>query len=514
MASKEKKRPNSENDSVQSEFIRRFKMSPFLFIGTIVILVIIVIAFVFVPAIVPMDGFNINWDFGSYNKIPIKYVPGNHFARTLQILSNYSQSRNGDNNQLEIFQIWRLSFEEAVARIAVLEEMKQAGYTAPSEVVDREIVQLPRFQENGRFSATLYRQLDNSTRMSLWKQVQEEIAVERYQSDLMSLNAPSQEAAFISSMASPQRTFEMAAFPLSAYPDQEVISYITENPDLFRVTHLSIITITSNEREAQQVLASVRDGTAAFEDAARTQSKDGYAEKGGDMGIKMAYELIPEIPDAQERERVINLAKGEFSPIIKIPTGWAFFRAEDTPYPADTGDEALLGKIRTYIMYFERGRVEDWLIAEAENFITTVNESDFDTALYLKGIEKRNFGPLPVNYGDAELLPSLASFSVPELSGAALNESFWQAAFSTPLKTPSPPLVLGAYVAVLYPLEESAAPEDLIENIKNNYSSYLFTSSYLSGYIMPPNIRTFFLSNNKLEDRFEDSFLQYIWAPN
>ncbi|MDR2102254.1 MAG: SurA N-terminal domain-containing protein [Treponema sp.] len=513
MASKEKKLSAPEDNSIRSEFVRRFKANPFIFIGTLVILVIVIIAFVFVPAIVPgVGGLNADLRFGSYNKTPITYVQNGYFAQVRENIARYRQSSINDSNyQIMLYQIWREAFEETVIHTGMLDEMKQAGYTPPEEVVDREVAQLPQFLDNGRFSVSKYRELDNTTRILLWRQVQESIAKEHYSADMTDLKISSAETAFIGGMASPKRTFDMAVFPLSSYPDTEVTAYAAANAGLFRVTHLSVITVSSGEGEAQKILDSIKDGTTTFEDAARTYSLDAYAERGGDMGVKMVYELSTEIPGTEEREQVIGTARGEYSPIVKVPSGWAFFRVEETPYPADTADSSLLEKIRTYMTNFERGKIEDWFINEARNLITLSGELGFSEALVQKGIEKRNFGPLPLNYGGdtlyydgSGLFTALASFSVTELSSADTNENFWQEAFFTPLNTPSNPLVLGNNVVVLYPLEETAEDEEAVDSIKTIYSSY-----WLS-YITSNSLRSYFLQSDKLEDRFYEAFTKYI----
>jgi hypothetical protein len=513
MALKEKKLPSQEDNSIRSEFIRRFKVNPFIFIGTIVILVIVIIAFVFVPAIVPgAGGMSVDLRFGAYNKTPISYVPNGYFAQVRENISRYRQSSiNEGNYQIMLYQIWREAFDETVIHTGMLDEIKKAGYTPPAEVVDREVAQLPQFQDNGRFSVSKYRELDNTTRMSLWRQVQENIAKERYNADVLDLKISSEETAFIGAMASPKRTVDMALFPLSSYPDTEVAAYAADNANLFRVTHLSVITVGSGEQETQRILDSVKDGTITFEDAARTYSLDSYAERGGDMGIKMAYELSTEIPEPGDRERVIGTARGEYTSLVKVPSGWAFFRAEESPYPADTGDTALLERVRGYMTNFERGRIEDWLIAEARNLISLSGDIGFNEALSQKALEKRSFGPLPLNYGgDAlyysglSLFTALASFSVSELSSADTNENFWQAAFFTPLNTPSSPLVLGNYVVVLYPLEEIPEDEAAIDTLKTIYSSY-----WLS-YTTSSRLRSYFLQSNKLEDRFYETFAKYV----
>ncbi|MDR2397631.1 MAG: peptidylprolyl isomerase, partial [Spirochaetaceae bacterium] len=68
MASKIKKTGGPAGDAPAAEFLRRFKTHPFLFLGTIIVLVIVIVAFVFVPAIVPSAGAQVDLSFGSYNK--------------------------------------------------------------------------------------------------------------------------------------------------------------------------------------------------------------------------------------------------------------------------------------------------------------------------------------------------------------------------------------------------------------------------------------------------------------
>jgi hypothetical protein len=506
MASRGKKNPAPAGNSAKEEFIRRFKANPFVFIGTVIVLIIVIIAFVLVP-IVPSGelGRAMDLNFGSYNKEPINYIPGGYFAQVQRNLEEYQRSSiNESNYQMMTYQIWRTAFEETVIHTGVLLEMKAAGYTVPVKEVDREMAQLPIFQENGRFSPALYQARDDNTRLTLWRQIAESLSDERYRSDIMGLLKPAPEAAFIGRMALPTRTFDMTFFSAEDYPDSEVIAYGEEHSDLFRGVHLSKITITSSEREVQKILTSIKAGTSTFEEAAATQSQDGYAEKSGDMGIKLFHELSAEVPGAEDREKLLALEKGEYSDIIKLDSGWAFFRAEDAVAPMDLGDPATLEKIRTYIREFERGRMEDWAIARAEEFIAHVQESGFEGALIERSLEKRHFGPISVNYGEVDLFNTLSTLSIGELAGAATDENFWKTAFSTPLNTPSAPLVLGSYALVLFPLEENEADETVSQNIESLLSSYWLSSN------MEQTLRSFFLNNEKFEDRFFDTFLKYF----
>jgi hypothetical protein len=508
MAFRGKKTPVREDDSAKSEFARRFKDNPFVFIGTVVILIIVVVAFVLFPAIVPEGGFGRGGDltFGYYNKIPIEYVIGGYFARVREAIAESRRAVISASNYQEInVQIWREAFISAAIHTGILEEMRIAGYTAPVKVVNREVAQLPMFQENGRFSSALYQAYDTNARLNLWREMRDEITKGHYISDITGLLKPSGEAAFISRMASPRRRFEMAVFSIDAYPDAEVVSYAEENPGLFRSVHLSKITVKSGERAARQVLASIQEGTATFEEAAAAQSEDLYAERGGDMGIKLAHELVAEIPAEEDREKILALQKGEYSDIVKLDSGWAFFRVEEAAAPADPDDPGTREKIRSYMWTFERGRMEQWAIARAEEFSALVRDRGFEAALIEPSLGKRSFGPLAVNYGGVDLFSSLAAQGVGEITGADTDEYFWATAFSTPLRTPSIPLVQGRSVLVLFPLEEMEADETTIQNIESTLTSY-----WLS-YNAEQNLRTFFLNSEKLVDRFNDTYRR---APN
>jgi hypothetical protein len=508
---KPKKEPYSQqDDSARSELVRRFKANPLVFIGTVIVLIIVIVAFVFVPAIVPSaGGFGQDLSFGSYNKIPITYVPGNYFAQTReQILwnyQNYYRSVGLAGMPLPEMRIWQQAFEETVVHIASLDEMKRAGYTAPAKVVDRKVAELPQFQENGVFSVARYRAMDKTSRMSLWREVQEEIAEEYYRNDITKVKISSKETAFITAMGSTQRNFDMVSFPIQNYPEAEIKIYLEANKDFFLAVNLSQITILSGEREARQVLASVQDGTSTFEDAARTHSKDGYAEKGGDSGIRMAYEFTILVPDEADRDALMKLAKGELSGLIKVKVndqdGWAFFRAEEAPRPADTGDQAILGKIRDYIMTFERGEVENYYIRQAETLIAEATDADLEEVLARWELKKQSFGPIPLNYGNTPLFNTL---SVPDIAvGGAYSQIFWQSAFSTPVGAFSKPLVVGDTVTVLYPTEEISEDE---KNALERESAYPFQVSQF----MDTNIRAYFLKSPKLVEHFEESYAKYL----
>jgi parvulin-like peptidyl-prolyl isomerase len=499
MANKVKKQPVQGEDSAKAELIRRFKANPGLFIGTMVILIIVIVAFVFVPAIVPGAVGGTDLTFGVYDKTPITYRPGSYFAQA------HEQQQRYYNEPDALI----LAFQAAVVHTAILQEMKSAGYQPPEELVNREVAQ--QFQINGQFSAAAYRQLDNTQRMTLWREAQEFLNTERYQQDQYELLKPAKEEDFVVNMASRQRRVEGAAYNLQDYPEAEVAAFAAQNPNLFKTIHLSRITITAGEREAQQILASVKDGTSSFEDAARNQSQDSYAERGGDAGSQMAYELSSVVIDEAARNTILSLKKGELSDIISTGTSWVFFRVEDDPVSADLGDSAQAEKIRLYLLQFQRGRVEDYFTGKAEELRRRTNAAGndagvvFDDALAEAGIGKFAFGPLAINYGNQEFLPMLAGiegFTDQVLTNFAVTDSFWNAAFFTPLGAVSEPLVLGDQIVIFRPLEETGLDEMAIETLRRYFDYY--------ANLTDQDIGSFFIQSPKLKDQFWDTYSRYF----
>jgi hypothetical protein len=442
--------------------------------------------------------------FGYYDKVPITYVPGNFFAQYYEMVARYRQNSMNENLSFGNYQIWREAYEAAAVHTAMQQKKKKAGYTAPEKVVDRNVAKLPQFQDNGRFSLALYRQMDENERLSIWRQIQDDTAKGHFRSDVTGLLKPSAEAEFIGKMATTERNFDMAVFSVDAYSETEYETYIREHPELFRSVHLSIITINSSEKEAKKILNSIKNEEITFEDAARAYSRDNYADRGGDMGLKMTHELSIDIPEESVREQAIALARSEYSDIIKSDSSWVFFRAEEAVQEADAAEEAVMEKVRSYVRNFERGRMEDWAIAQADNFIALANELGFEDALSREGIEKRSFGPIPLNYGNVDLFTTLTSQSVSELAGSSSDENFWKVAFSTPVQSPSRPVVQGSNVLVLFPNEQTEIEESSIEGIINIYNSY-----WLS-YALENALQQHFLNSPKMEDNFLDIYFRYF----
>ena len=489
--------PKQDKDSSKSEMARRFRENPAVFIGTFFILVLVTVSFVLVPAIVPefSRGRDFELTFGYYDRVPISFVPGNHFAQQYEMLSNHFRGTIEPGSFQYMMNIWRAAFESAAVHTAILQEMNRAGYTVPEHIVDRAIARQPWF------SLAQWQRMPESSRLTIRRQTKEDLTRNLYLYDMHSLLTPAEEGLFIARMSERMRSFDFVSFPLDDYPESEFIAYAQERPELFRSIHLSRITIHSSERDARQVLGSVRDGTITFEDAARTHSQDMFADRGGDMGVRLFVDLQQEITSPADLERIINLGRGELSDVTQVAGNWAFFRVEEELTDADFSSPVVMERIRSYVRNFARGRMEDWAISVAMDFINDANEHGFEDALRVSGRQRRSFGPVPINYGNMALFPSLQFFPLPELTHSHSDQNFWRTIFSTPLNTLSQPLVQGANVLVFFPTEETETEEFMLEGIASAFSSFWLSN------VIDQSIRSHFLTSDRMDDRFFRTFM-------
>lgn len=481
----------------RSDIVRRFKQNPLTFVGTILVLVIVIIAFVFVPAIVP-DGGGADelLEFGAWDRKPIAYTSGGYFAN---MRAQYENMRR--YYQMSDEQIWRNAFEAAASRTAILGMMDAAGYDPPKTRVDAKVADLDQFKENGRFSAVKYGKLDPATRIRLWQDVRMDMITERYRDDAGALKTPKAEEDFIADMSRTQRTFKMASFPYSSFPDTELIVYADRHPDTFKTLRLAQITVSGGEAGARGLRDGISGGDTTFEDTARTQSEDEFADRGGSAGPRLAFELEALIADEELRASVAGLAAGELSEVIPSGSNWIIFKAEEAAAEPDLGDAGVLAKVRGYLLDNERGIIEDWLLKEAEAFAGRARAGGFEEVAAEEGIELAEFGPVPLNYGNSDLFTTLSASSAPGLDEAATDENFWKTAFATPSGEPSAPIVLGGAdetVAVFYPVEEQS--ETAADNTRSTFTGWWLDNETRQ------NITDAILNSKRFDNRFEATY--------
>jgi parvulin-like peptidyl-prolyl isomerase len=519
MASQTPKTPAGRHvKSEPSDQPKRGIKNPWIYAGTIVVLAIVIVAFVFVPSVGgSAAGGARSLEFGRYAGKSISYGQGTYFARQVQDLNDRfrQQGLNEQNFQFFAFQVYRGAFERTVIRMAILNEIAKAeGYVTDSRL-DELVSEYPGYQENGKFSPQRYHDSTLSEKLTVRDQLRDENLSKIYYDDTYSLAPSSQETAFVKAMGKDTRSIEYAAFPLSSYPDSEVSAWAAANSSLFRQLRLSRISLASSEADANKVRTQIKDNAISFEDAAKGHSKDAYAEKGGDQGLKYFHEIAADFPKKEDAEKLASLKKGELSPVFKTVAGsWTFFRADEDALPANLSDPSLLADARDYMGRFERGKVEDWVIAKAKGLATQgigASVASFDAASRKAGATPKSAGPFALNYGNlvislyGQTMPifkPIAGPEAPELQTAATNEKFLSSAFSLPPGAVSDPIVLGDQV-VVFKVKEAGSTLDASSGIELYYP-YFFQQK------LNIEVAESFLKSPALTDNFSPIFFKYF----
>ena len=179
--------------------------------GSIFILVLAAVSFIFIPAIVQNTGTDLP-PLGYYNKKPIEYKQGTYFASAYQY---YSDMVGSGSNQIESeFRILNSAFTDTVIHMAYAEAVKKSGYIVPDTEIDRTM--LPYFYDsNGVYSAKIFHDTPDSTKIELREAITDSLTNMRFIEDLFGsttayingnslygLKTPATETAFIQEMAS------------------------------------------------------------------------------------------------------------------------------------------------------------------------------------------------------------------------------------------------------------------------------------------------------------------------
>jgi parvulin-like peptidyl-prolyl isomerase len=384
-----------------------------------------------------------------------------------------------------------------------MQKAEKSGIAVADSQVDRQIAQHPQFQENGSFSAEAYQRASSQEKYALRNFLRESLIHDRFVRDkLQGMQTSQDEIDFVKGMANPERKFNVAAFDFSDYPVDEVRAYGQENADLFREINISRITITSNADEAERIHEQVVERTASFEELARTHSADRYADDGGEVGWTYFYQLEREFEENAPLEQVFELDAGSVSDVLETRNGWVIFRVNEPAIPTDLETEEGVQTVRTYMESFERGRIEDYLREQANEFRTAAEEQGFATAAEDIGIEVSETPFFPINYGNLPFFSRVSSAGG-ELENAAFRQDFLTNAFSISEGQVTEPHVIRDSVVVMELVEEREPESDAVAFLDSYYSSLVqqFQASQLERSL---------IDQEKLDDNFSQTFSRYI----
>lgn len=476
-------------------------------VGSILILVLAAISFIFIPAMVQSAGNEIP-PFGYYDKKTIEYKQGSYFTNLVQMYSDQVGSANVQNAYFDIF---NSAFTGSVLNIAFSSAVEKSGYVVPAPQVDRAM--LPYFYDtNGVYSPKIFNDTPDSTKIELRNAMEDNLIFQRYTEDVFGsqteklgtytmygLKSPSAEKNFVSMMDTNKRGFSLASFSLLDYPDTEVAKWGESNKDLFTRYDMSVISV-ADATTAETVLGRIKNNELVFEDAVTEYSTNYYSGTDGKLTSAYKHQLQNILTDATSLTALQNLPAGQISEVMQTQNGYAIFKNNAAPTPADMTDADTLTAVRSHMSANEKGIIEDYFLNIAKDFWTAASTSSFAEACTQFNITPVDISPFALNYGNSPVLTSLQAADG-SMVNAEQNENFLKTIFSMKLNEISSPMVLNDNVVVL-----QYTQEDNTVSAENTASTFAMYSTYFD----QTSVQNSIMSSDKLENNFLQVFYKYI----
>jgi len=499
--------------SIVKEKEPKRKNNPFVWGGSIVILVILVITFVAGPAVGQFGSGSGRIIFGSYNKKPIEYRPDNYFARQRDIMADRVRENTTNDPfamEFQLYQVWRQAFESTALHVAFLDMAERAGLAVSDDRVDREIISNGPYRDaEGNFDESRYLSTSTTMRKANWDFTRESLIQDTVVRDLFSTTPTRGEIDFIKSMGSEEYVIRYAAFPFSLYPAEEIITYAREKENQFREIELSRIAFFSSEEEARGVYNQVKENPLLFEELARNHSQDSYADRGGIMGSYAFHELSSFFTDPEDLNKIFRLEAAEISDLITTDAGWFIYRADSAAVTPDFSVPEVQTRVLDYIQRYERGRIEDFLLAEAMETKAAAEEAGLvQAARGVAGVHESNRFPLVYGNPSFSLYGSqYPLFTQPtaldgdnSLSGSSRNLGFLRSLASLQEAGDlSDPLILDSGVVLVELIERGPSDENAMMSTEFYYAYAV--NSWKEG-----DLTSGILTSDKLKDNFYQVF--------
>lgn len=485
--------------------------NPLVWGFSFVLLVIIVVAFVVAPIYSPIAANDQKIVFGTYDGTEIAYKSGNYFASQYDAYKNNSSASGTDNVQAE-YTALRTAFDNTVMHNAILRTSESLGVSVSDEKVNARVAESAIFQDNGKFSKEKFAKVNALEIRNMQNLARAEMIQERVVQDLINgALVPATESDFIKDMGRQVRSFEYVSFANEDYPDSEVAKYAQESAKLFRSLDISVITV-DKKADADTYRQQILDKKVTFEDSAKNHSTDLYKGNSGVRGAVAFHELKLDLGNEALAEQVFGLKKGELSEVMTVPGGFSIYRADSDMTQPPLTDAAGLKQVRSYLTANEKGKIEDYLAAQAKSFVESARKDGLDKAVKAAGKKIELTNSFPVNYGGINYPTMYGNFPVmadpstsdsKPLGNASTNEAFFTAAFRLKKDEISDPVVLDSGILVLR-LKEEKIQDDAGLGLFANFAPAL------ARYFVSVDMQAKIVDKAKLVDNFDKTFIAHF----
>ena len=428
-------------------------------IGGIIILLIAAFIFVLVPAMAGGAGQKRLPAYGSYDGVPIKFEEGSEFYsmanQAVQRMEQQGYSFSGDYASFFYSMAFNQAFNQVVGPMALRDLTEKSGWICGDRAVDRALID-QYYNESGEFSQALYNATPDDTKRKYQAQVENALTAGRSYQDLFGsfesfgdkklygLKTSSGEIEFIRNMGSEAHEYEYVAFSMKTFPEENTKEFAKNNSDKLAKYDLAVIT-ASDEGKAKDVAKRINNAEITFEDAVTSYSTKSVGDsESGKIAQNRQYQIEGLFKDKEDAAQIIALAKDAVSNPVELNSGWAIFKCLGERAAADFDTAEDLQAATNYIFSHQKGVVQDYYTARANDFIAAAATSGFNDACAKFGLEKQTTPSFALNWNNSSLVGKSSVEDKPELKGALTNEGFLQEAFKLGQGELSSPLVVSS----------------------------------------------------------------------
>jgi len=484
-----------------------------LFIGSVIILVLAAVTFIFIPAMAG-NASQKALVFGKYGNKKIEYTQGSEFANAVSNYTEMYRNQGAELKDSDYYYIYNYAFISAVQAIAYAQGIKKSGWQPSSQAVARQM--FPYFSDaNGNYSTEVYNSYSAEEKKNLRKELTRGLIWNRYSEDLMGsqskygshtlygLKRSDAELTFIEDMKATKHTFEMAIFDKASYPDSQVAEYGKTNKDKFVKYNLSIITV-KEQSKAKSVLNQINKDEITFEDAVSEYSDKAYSGTDGKLSSNFGYQLKNILVKENDFEKITSLELNKVSEVIETNAGYSIFHCDLAAVEPDFNDSTLLAAVRTYINDNEATLIEDYYIAQAEKISEMSTSKGFEAASKTNNAKFVKVPAFALNYDGSNVIGTIPE-EISSISGASSNENFLQSIFSLKEGNISKPVVVGESIVLAKLLK--IQKDTLTAEQKDAVISDIGNLDYSSA-------QSTLLSSDKVENKVSEVFFNDIMKNN
>ena len=454
-----------------------------LAIGSIIILVFSIIAFVFVPAAGGQWGSNTKTMLGKWKNKQLDYTADGLFFQEYRKLHYSAETRGylrSDNKVQQEFverQIMHAAFNASMIQLAAQEEVLNVGFYLPNKNINKMLMSYYT-DSTGAYSEKLYTQTSEQQRLANRRQVIDYLTAQRCIEDnfgtydnIFGLKTSSAEIAFVQKMAEKERIFKYVVFEESQFPQEKIRAYGEEHTDLFAEHNLLMLTFNSQE-DANKTAQALQKDEITFEDAVVTNSTKLGTDSTGKLLSPYRTTVNRTFPESKDLDTVLKLDVDEVSPVVKTSSGYAIVKCTAPVTAADFTLPETQDRVLSYMKSNERGIIEDYLEQKAKTFIEAAKIGGFSQEASVNDLVVQTSNPIALNYGNAAMLPQISYQSDTFFSAGIRNETIFKKAFALKQGEISEPVLLDSNVLVLQLEEEKAGSEETKNNIANSYRQF------------------------------------------